>query len=471
MIPRISLVLGQAGTGKTTWLMEKVKEQAPEMLSSEHRSLLAITRMHGARRRVEVKLREASPGIRYSVATIDSFALTIVNRWRTALGWSKPIQSVSNEVDFTESTFTIKADFGKVIGAATQLLESTTVSRIIGTSYPLIVIDEFQDCHGLLLEFVRRLSSCSTLLVAADDFQLLDNSIIGRPAVEWAKALQGDNGAHVTELTACHRTSVHGILEAARSLRNNTQANRTTVPVICCPKEGPVAWKIIEKLVFDHTHWSGTTALICPSHDSFVQKVLNSCDTQLRKRNLLPVRWDVEYTTEHEREKIRASLGLRHHEGGGNQWTVPSRALDSIAAHVVARSRYFARLKGMREIPRAVVEENVDWVVHQKRAYRTNFPLRTVTTVHGAKNREFDNVFVLWTFKVPPDESQQRRLLYNAVTRARRNCIVLVLGDVSRAADDSILSLLGPAQAAFPHYKKSKRDAKRSDGEAETRKE
>lgn len=454
---KMSLVVGQAGTGKTTWLIEKVKEQAPGMLSSEHRSLLAITRMHGARRRVEIKLRESSPGIRCSVATIDGFALSILNRWRTALGWSKPIQSVSTEADFAETTFGIKADFGRVLAAATRLLEYSTVSRIVGASYPLIVIDEFQDCHGSLLEFVKVLSSCSTLFLAADDFQLLDNSAVGCPAVEWARELEGGKAVQITELTACHRTSVHGILEAARCLRNNTQVNSTTVPVICCPREGPAAWKIIEKLVFDSNRWTGTTALICPSHDPFVQKVLNSCNTQLQKRNCMPVHWDVEYTTAEEQGKIRASLGLsQKQENSESQWTLPNIALDPIGAHVVARSRRFARLKGLDKIPRAVIEEHVDTVVHEKRAYRAHYPLRTVTTVHGAKNREFDNVFVLWTFKVPPDQSQQRRLLYNAVTRAKKNCMILVLGDVSRTANDPILSLLGPAQAAFRRNTNSK---------------
>lgn len=67
--------------------------------------------------------------------------------------------------------------------------------------------------------------------------------------------------------------------------------------------------------------------------------------------------------------------------------------------------------------------------------------------MHGAKNREFDNVFVLWGYKLPPNRVQQRKLLYNAITRAVKNCVVLVLGDVKRAADDPILSLLGPAPA------------------------
>ena len=447
------LAVGQAGTGKTTWLMEK----APGIISSEHQRLLAITRMHGARRRLETKLRECAPGIQCLVSTIDGFALSNLNRWRTVLGWSKPIKSVSTEADFGETLFAIEADFERVQAAATRLLQYTTVKHIINATYPLIAVDEFQDCHGSLLEFIKALSSCSTLLLAADDFQLLDSSVSGCPAVEWAKELRADQRAEITELIACHRTSNEGILEAARCLRDNIQATETTVPVICCPREEPVAWKIIEKLVFNTKRWTGTTALICPSHDPFIQKVLNSCNAQLQKRNCRPIHWDVEYSTKEEQDKIRASLGLGENQGETDgQWVQPNTPLDPIGAHVLARSQRFARLKGLKLIPRSLLEQHVDSLVHEKRAYRDYNPSRAVTTVHGAKNRDFDNVFVVWTYKLPPDKDQQRRLLYNAVTRARNNCMILVWGSLIRAQTDSTLRLLGPAQPAFSNQTNSK---------------
>jgi ATP-dependent exoDNAse (exonuclease V) alpha subunit len=55
-------------------------------------------------------------------------------------------------------------------------------------------------------------------------------------------------------------------------------------------------------------------------------------------------------------------------------------------------------------------------------------------TVHQAKNREFDGVVVLWPFQVPADAEQRRRLLYNAVTRARRWCTVILQGQAIRNA-------------------------------------
>ncbi len=50
-------------------------------------------------------------------------------------------------------------------------------------------------------------------------------------------------------------------------------------------------------------------------------------------------------------------------------------------------------------------------------------------TMHGAKNREFDGVIVLWPYAVAGGAEQKRRLLYNAVTRAKHWCLVLVEGE------------------------------------------
>lgn len=54
-------------------------------------------------------------------------------------------------------------------------------------------------------------------------------------------------------------------------------------------------------------------------------------------------------------------------------------------------------------------------------------------TVHGAKNREFDNVIVLWPAAVTGSDDWKRRLLYNAITRAKMRCLVLVQAKSSLA--------------------------------------
>ena len=449
---QVAVVIGQAGTGKTTWLMARANELAPGLVAAEHQRMLVITRMHGARRRLEQKLKDACRTIPYSVATIDGFALSIVKRWRTALGHTKPVAAVPGNVDFVDGVLGIEADFGRVAGSAARLLQSQTVGGVIGATYPLILIDEFQDCHGPLLEFVAALSKHGSVLLAADEYQLLDSTVTGCPAVEWARTQEANGAGIIEELTTCHRTPVTGILNAARCLRENTPSTGRTISVVCCPKHGPAAWRIIERLVCcaSSDRWTGTCALICPSHDPVLGRVLESCANQLRKKNLGPIRWQVECSAEEEQSRTATSLGLATATPDSDgSWQTPSGPLDGVATNVLNRVQRFARLRGIDAIPHRLVARHVDTAVHEERAYWSHSSSRTVTTVHGAKNREFDNVFVLWPYTVPSDVAQRRRLLYNAVTRTRRNCMVLVLGDEDRARNDPVLGLLGSAEPAL----------------------
>jgi superfamily I DNA/RNA helicase len=76
-------------------------------------------------------------------------------------------------------------------------------------------------------------------------------------------------------------------------------------------------------------------------------------------------------------------------------------------------------------------------------------------TVHGAKNREFDYVFILWPFNVPSVSLQKRKLLYNAVTRARLGATLFVQGDEKRIRGDDVLNLLACGLVASRASKKS----------------
>jgi superfamily I DNA/RNA helicase len=49
-------------------------------------------------------------------------------------------------------------------------------------------------------------------------------------------------------------------------------------------------------------------------------------------------------------------------------------------------------------------------------------------TIQRAKNREFPNVIVLWPHTATGSAEHQRRLLYNAITRAQIQCTVIVIG-------------------------------------------
>ena len=78
------LIEGPAGTGKTTRLFQKLERALEECPLAEHQQVLALTKMHGSRRRMDGRLRAIS-GLRrrYRCCTADSFAWSIVRRWRT----------------------------------------------------------------------------------------------------------------------------------------------------------------------------------------------------------------------------------------------------------------------------------------------------------------------------------------------------------------------------------------------------
>ena len=66
--------------------------------------------------------------------------------------------------------------------------------------------------------------------------------------------------------------------------------------------------------------------------------------------------------------------------------------------------------------------------IHQRsRAYRriSGRGVRAMT-IHQAKNREFHSVIVLWPYQVAGAIERQRRLLYNAITRAKYRVLVVV---------------------------------------------
>jgi len=79
---------------------------------------------------------------------------------------------------------------------------------------------------------------------------------------------------------------------------------------------------------------------------------------------------------------------------------------------------------------------------------------RLAMTIHAAKNQEFENVIVLWPYQRAPDPLLQRKLLYNAVTRAKRRAVILVQGSEKKLAKDPVLGLIWTPSLATPRKPK-----------------
>jgi len=443
------LITGYAGTGKTTRAMTLVEERVNAISPLEYQSFLGMSFMHGARRRLDQKLGDVCGHFPYRATTIDAFALSILNRWRTSVGFPKLFSPITGDIGPVEGLFEVKAGFEWIRGEAAKLLSKQTVGRLVGLSFPLIIVDEFQDCQGHQLGIVKALANHTQLLLAADDFQLLNPIGSNCPAVEWVLELEHDGRAFVEDLKTPRRTTNHALLEAARCLRDNRASNTVTVPVICCPSSPPAAWWVISQIAIPPFRWKGNCALISPTLDSFVNKTLESCNSQLAKRNLPAIHFHAETSQEHEIELLTQALGI---SGGVSKDWIPPNALNSpMGQHVIDRVQHYCRLRGIKSIPEQLVAGFAERIVHTQRAYGHRSLNRIVSTIHGAKNREFENVFVLWNSHTVGRWSaeEQRRLLYNAITRAKNNCLVVVLGTEENAKSDPVLRLLGPPRPAF----------------------
>jgi superfamily I DNA/RNA helicase len=441
------MVVGQAGYGKTRWLMDRVSADAGAVLQSKHQRLLALSVMHGARRRVDGALAERCGSVPRSVTTLDGFALGLVNRWRRGLGVERPF---ALEADGDESLFGHGATFDETMARAKELLESRTVKTYIANTYPIAIIDEFQDCHGRKLEFVQSLASITRLIAAADDFQLLDGNIDGCPAVEWVRSLAERGLAEIAELDTPRRTSRLHLLNATRAVRSNEPVQGLSVPFIACPKEGPAAFRILQRLALANpdARWTGTCAVLSPSHDPWTTRVLKSIDNQAARRRLHAFHWNQESGEDEACDELLRALGVHEPSERSLLWA-PEARNGHLATQVCRRVEEVCKAHSVETITRGAVAYVARGIVHQFRSRGANSGRRVVTTVHGAKNREFDHVFLLWPFRLPPSIETQRRLLYNGLSRARLNAMVLMLGDESRAASDPVLSLLGTPEPAF----------------------
>ena len=170
-------VEGVAGSGKTFRLIENLSQTLADNPLGDGERILALTFMHGARRRLNQKLLGVT-GLRgrFECMTIDSFAWRLVRRWRglaTAIGLSS----------IREDQYDEQCD------AAGALLERSEVCNWIAASFPVVLIDEAQDLKPQRLRIVCALARSSTTLIAADEYRQRGPPIILLPIPQSRRSL------------------------------------------------------------------------------------------------------------------------------------------------------------------------------------------------------------------------------------------------------------------------------------------
>ena len=151
--------------------------------------VLALTFMHGSRRRLDARLRSV-PGLagRFEATTLDSFAWRLTQRWRRLaehLGYRPPGEN----------------DFSATCALAAVLLQQPTVRAWIEMSLPIIVVDEAQDLSVERSAMIAAWAQSGTILLAFDEFQCLDARLLPIAIETWLR-----DRCRLIHLTGCRRT-------------------------------------------------------------------------------------------------------------------------------------------------------------------------------------------------------------------------------------------------------------------------
>lgn len=452
--------IGQAGTGKTTRIIQELESTIDTVQWTERNSILAITFMHGSKRRLASKLRIFErKGIQVECQTIDGMCLRIVQRYRRYLGISKAVQ-VSEFVgddEMKENSREFQCGINAIRKCALELISFTTVQESIKSSFPIIVIDEFQDCDGLLLEFTKAIASIPYTLIAADDFQRLSKEMGDGPSVDWLRS-----SAELVELSTVHRTNNDRILNSAQALRNN-KPFLNTVEIFPVSSTAIAAWRISANVTWKKWGLEGSTlAIISPTKiesDNFFRDTISRLKQPFPNSNLLGTNVHLEGQKD---ESITALIDQIP------EWkSIPSVDLkvlqtwqtseSSILKRAGSRAKRLLDLRGESELSKQEFSEIIAKIGHTIKAHSSgNYESsKTALTVHQAKNREFDYVIVLWSYKNQGGSIYHRKLLYNAITRAKKDAIIIAQSNEKNGATDETLKLLNPNYHLRPPRKKA----------------
>jgi hypothetical protein len=401
---------GPAGTGKTHQLIAAASTHCHNQPLAAHHRILALTFMHGSRRRLDERL--ASPGpLRglHSCMTIDSFALDIVRRWRTLA-----------------ATLGIEGgDFNQTCDAAGRLLEHAEVAKWVAATYPVILVDEAQELSPPRLRIIRALADHAALYVAADEFQCLDENIDTTLFMEWFRT------GRITPLTQIRRTSHQGLLDAALALRHGrTMPTRGRGLNIAYqhPNQMPFA---IGHALHNARRAGGSIAMIgAPGTGNWIDHLLPRLQQgmQTSKQTVPPLTIERETRADTDITRIMETFGvgaLPTAEVVRLLKLVPDPPpwLPQVIAAISHQERACAIGEWVADDLRAMIERKAN--LHRAYGYQHHRGI-PVITIQSAKNRQFRHVVVLWGPGVPGDAQRKARLLYNAITRAEAQCTVFV---------------------------------------------
>ena len=403
---------GPAGSGKTYRLMEELAETLRQRPLRSHERVLALTFMHGSRRRLDERLR-AVAGLegRFVATTVDSFAWQLVNRWR------RLVRALGSEVP-------IDGEYERTCALAAMLLRRDTVIDWVGISYPCVLVDEAQDLSVGRSRMVEAMVESCLVLLAYDEFQCLDTTLLPIAISGWI----GDACEPVV-LQGCRRTEDSELLGAARAVRLGRPVIREGRRFKVCATPGHTnrtATYIANAIAWRR---GGNVAVLTPARRGLAENAVarvSAGPVGRRQNGPYEIRW--ESSDEQAHSNLWGGLGLENSCTVEQLWEAADGLRQEPAIQdLCAWARRQRRIKGIRVFSKDELSRQLWRALSRRRQYGPERQSELAAmTVQQAKNREFDHVVLIWPYNVPNDVDRKRRLLYNAITRARRSCLVLV---------------------------------------------
>ena len=232
------LVLGGPGSGKTTLSLVKAKTYASEL--SDGQAVLFLSFSRAAVRQVEIRchdLLDKQERRSIEVRTYHSFALDVIQTHGRLLSGEPPRIISPNKEALLKSRFLGhwaselkrmaseqgRYAFSEFATVANQLISgSNAVAELIADTYPVIILDEFQDTDDSQWELVKTLSQRSHMMFLADPDQRI---------FEYDEHVSADRLKHLRDYLRPaefdlggdnHRSPNSGILTYANALLHNT---------------------------------------------------------------------------------------------------------------------------------------------------------------------------------------------------------------------------------------------------------
>ena len=293
-------------------------------------------------------------------------------------------------------------------------------------SFPVVLVDEAQDLKPERLRMISAMTQSITVLIAADEFQCLDQALRPNPCVAWLRAT-----CKPEVLIRIHRTEVPALLLAAEAVRTGMPVQPGPRFNILPGKGLPMAAAYLANAIA----WrgGGNVAVITPSlRGTFARDVVTRVSRQTcgnHRNGPYAIRWDrpVEDEVAENLARFRLSGTATVAEAIAALGGLPaSGSVRETIGWVLRRARVTGATSFSWAEVSAILARRVS--MRRQRMGADGVHLAAMT-VHQAKNREFEGIVVLWPFEVGGNAEHKRRLLYNAITRARRWCTVIVQGE------------------------------------------